>query len=198
MQRQYTKLVLSLTLTIATFFGAGVIVAMLYVGPQITPPGSPTPLVAHHYSFADVALMGVLSGILSAALSLAVLIPIVRRDRTRCLVLSESFGVPLGRVLFLTQSVVVRGAGTRQMVFDEALAALKSQRVWLKVQDAEIGCIEAYTRPFFASRVTVKIDELDGAWQVTAVSTPVSGFLILDFGRNFEVVNGFARQFGPK
>lgn len=194
MRREYTKLVVSLTLTIATFFAAGVIIAMLYVGPRITHRGSSTPLVVDQYSFADVALMGVFFGALSAALSLAILIPIVRRDKRRCLALSESFGVPLGRVLFLTQSIVVRVSGTRQQVFDRALAALKSQRVWLKVQDAEIGCIEAYSRPFFASRVTVKIDELEGGCQVTAVSTPISGLLILDFGRNFELVSRFANQ----
>ena len=197
MRREYTKLVVSLTLTIAIFFGAGVIVAMLYVGPQITHRGSSTPLVAHEYSFTGVALMGVIFGVFSAALSLAVLIPVVRRDKSRCFALSKSFDVPLGRVLFLTQSVVVRIPGTREKVFDEALAALKSQGVWLKVQDIETGCIEAYTRPFFASRVTVKIDEVEGGWQVTAVSTPVSGLLILDFGRNFEVVSQFAQALRP-
>jgi len=180
MRREYTKLVVTLTLTIATFFGAGVIVAMLYVGPQMTHRGSSTPLVTRQYSFTDVALMGVLFGVFSAALSLAALIPIVRRDKSRCLALSKSFGVPLGRVLFLTQSAVVRVSGTREKVFDEALAALRSQRVWLKVQDIEIGCIEAYTRPFFASRVTVKIDEADGGWQVTA-----------------ELVSRFARELSP-
>lgn len=194
MRREYTKLVVSLTLTIATFFGAGVIIAMLYVGPRITHRGSSTPLVVDQYSFTDVALMGVLFGVFFAVLALAVLIPIVRRDKSRCLALSEGFGVPLGRVLFLTQSMVVRASGTRQQVFDQALAALKSLRVWLKVQDAEIGCIEAYTRPFFASRVTVKIDELERGCQITAVSTPISGLLILDFGRNFEVVNRFAQE----
>jgi len=197
MRREYTKLVVSLTLTIAVFFGAGVVVAMLYVGPQITHRGSSTPLVAHEYSFTDVALMGVVFGVFSAALSLVVLIPIVRRDKRRCLALSKSFGVPLGRVLFLTQSAVMRASGTRKTVFREALAAVRSQRVWLKVQDLEIGCIEAYTRPFFASRVTVKIDELDGGWQVTAVSTPISGLLILDFGRNFELVSRFAQELSP-
>ena len=194
MRREYTKLVASLALTIATFFGAGVIVAMLYVGPRITHRGSSTPLVVDQYSFTDVALMGVFFGALSAAFALAVLIPVVRRDKRRCLALSESLGVPLGRVLFLTQSIVVQASGTRQQVFDLALAALKSQRVWLNVQDAEIGCIEAYSRPFFASRVTVKIDELEGGCQVTAVSTPISGLLILDFGRNFELVNRFAQE----
>ena len=197
MRREYTKLVVSLTLTIATFFGAGVIVAMLYVGPQITHRGSSTPLVVRDYSFTDVALMGVLFGVFSAAISLAALLPIVRLDKRRCLALSKSFDVPLGRVLFLTQSVVVQVSGTREKVFEEALAALSSQRVWLKAQDIEIGCIEAYTKPFFASRVTLKIDEVEGGWQVTAVSTPISGLLILDFGRNFELVSRFAQQLRP-
>ncbi|HUT03275.1 MAG TPA: hypothetical protein VM163_05230 [bacterium] len=192
MQRHYGRLVASLTVTVATFFGAGVIVAMLYVGPQITAPGRPNPLVVHDYSFTDVALMGILFGLVSAIVCLTVLIPITRHDKRRCIALSKSLNVPLGQVFFLTQSCVVRKPwATRQDAFDESLAALKSLRVWLKVQDAKIGCIEAYTRPLFASRVTVKTDEVDGDWLVTAVSTPVSGLLILDFGRNFEIVNQF-------
>jgi len=192
MQRHYGRLVVSLTVTVATFFGAGVIVAMLYVGPQITAPGRVNPLVVHDYSFTDVVLMGIIFGLMSAILCLAVLIPITRLDKRRCTALSKSLNVPLAQVFFLTQSCVVRKSwATRQDAFDESLAALRSLRVWVKIQDARIGCIEAYSRPLFASRVTVKIDEVDGNWQVTAVSTPVSGLMILDFGRNFELVNQF-------
>ncbi|MBN1593421.1 MAG: hypothetical protein JW941_09295 [Candidatus Coatesbacteria bacterium] len=194
MQRNYTRLVLSLTVTVAIFFGAGVIVAMLYVGPQITPPGSPYPLVMHDYSFGDVVFMGILFGVFSAVLSQAVMIPVILHDKRRCLALSKEFGVPLGRVLFLTQSAVMRVNSSRKDAFERALVALKLQKVWIKVNDIELGCIEAYTKPFFASRVTLRIDKMGDEWQTVVVSTPVSGFLILDFGRNFELVNHIARE----
>ncbi|MBN2209112.1 MAG: hypothetical protein JW759_07435 [Candidatus Coatesbacteria bacterium] len=190
MRREYTKIVLCLTFTVAVFFGAGVIVAMLYVGPQVTPPGEREPLVTQDYVFADVVLMGVVFGLFSAVLSMGVLIPLVLRDKRKCSLLSDMYGVPLGRVFFLTQSCVVRltDGSTRQAAFDKVLQSLKSERVWVKVADKDIGCIEAYTQPFFASRVTVKVDEIDGGWEITVVSTPLSGLLILDFGRNFELV----------
>ena len=196
MKRQYAKLVASITITVSVFFCAGVIVAMLYVGPNITREDSLHPLVLPIYSFGDVVVMGILFGFVSAIISLAILLPVVKHDKNRCLALSKQYGAPHGRALFLSQSSVVhRGPEhSPEQVFDDVLSAVSSLGVRLRVVDREVGCIEGFTRPFYASRITLKIDKLEnGSHEITAVSTPVSGFLILDFGRNFEVVNQFAQ-----
>jgi len=194
-QREYGKIVASLTLTTAAFFGGGIILAMLYVGPQIQPEGRASPLFSG-YSFLDVVGVGIVFGTFAAIVALILLVLVVRHDRLRCQQLSKKYDAPLGRVLFLTQSCVVRLGleNERPDVFNRALKAVKSLRVWLKVADRSLGCIEAYTKPFFASRITVKIDKRQDFWEIVAVSAPISGLLILDWGRNFEIVN----QLGEK
>jgi len=194
-KREYTKLVFWLTLTTGVFFGAGVIVAMLHVGPYIQPSDRSGPLVDPAYTFADVVLMGVFFGIVSSVVALIILAAIVKHDKKKCATLAKRYDTELERVLFLTQSCVVHvdeGTEAREL-FDRTLAAVKSLGVYLKVEDEGIGCIEAYSRPFFTSRITAKIDHKpEVGWEVVAVSTPVSGLFIMDFGRNFEIVEAFS------